>query len=217
MGVFMFVGFMSAFLVDAPTSEVPEVFAAATCQPANTPCPAPDTTKTSYMRVYHESLSSSTTKVQPDDGESWLITAYWNTAPPGPCSEHSETASVEVSWNGSAWELSNETTTTNIVDIGLCDTGDDCYQGETKRSWGYALIVDITDPVVDGGNYYNLNRVLYEMDTVDNGYLLNPTTCVLGSSVSWADTFDGGYDYGPFTYCPFDCEPTSPSLTLKYQ
>lgn len=205
-----------AILVGDPAA-VPSVQAYA-CQAANLPvCSLGDTTRTSSLYVSHAVTGgASGTPVQPDDGETWNITAYWN-EPPGPpsCAQATETASATAYYTGSGWALSNVTTTTNIVDIDICDK-DTCAREDTQ-SHGYELIVDIRDPIVIVTKPYNLRQVVFTTTSVDGGYELDTAACSLGSSVSPTSQAFTQTDGGPWP-CGYSCAAAAgPSLTITYE
>jgi len=198
-------------------AEFPAALAQVTpCQVSNGLCSGgTDLTKTASLTVYHNTNDANVDPVEPDDGETWNIKAYWNTAPPSPCFEVSETASVEVSWNGTTWELSNTSTTTNIVGISVCHPGDLCSSGGTSHDFDYELIVDLTDPVASPLRVYNLRQVVFTTTSMDDGYVIDDQACTLGSSVTpSADSFTQT-DLGPFE-CAFDCTASGPSVTITY-
>lgn len=202
---------------------------AAVCKGAETRCDIPDDlTFTSALEVSHHTSPSylgTSTVVQPDDGERWKITAHWNTAPPAPCYESSETAYATVSWNGSAWQLSSVTTTTNILDIDLCE-GDTCDAGGgSEHSLSYKLIVDVNDWVnVPPYGDHHLRKVDYETTAIDDGDLvLDPSEtygdCYLGTSVSPTTQTVGASD-APLSWywerCGFNCTIGGASVTIYY-
>ncbi|MFQ5517221.1 MAG: hypothetical protein ACE5E8_06570, partial [Acidimicrobiia bacterium] len=135
------------------------------------------------------------TPVEPDDGETWDITAYWNTAT-APCQQYTETASVEVSWNGTGWVLTNKTTTTNITAIDVCDL--DTCSAEDTHSWGYELRENIVDPVTVGLPVYHLRQVVYTTTAEDDGFELDTANCTLGNAVSPDSASYNATDPGPF-------------------
>ncbi len=211
--VVLTLGVVTGYLADAPRSEVPEAFAAV-CKSANQEC-LYDTTKTSTLTVSHVYDPESTnTAVEPDTGESWSIAAYWNTALPIPCFQWTETATVDVDWNGRAWVLSNKTLTANIVDIQLCSTDMWCTNLSEDHTYGYKLIVDINDPDLSING--NLRQVVYTTSSVDDGHLLNLGPCSLGSSVSPTTQSFSETDSGAFE-CGFDCDASGPSLVFEYE
>jgi hypothetical protein len=206
-------GLVGGFLMGAP-SEVPPVYAAA-CQAANGVCSGgSDTTKTATLNVSHQTLGA--VPVEPDDGETWTIKAYWNdnVAPP-PCTERTETASVDVSWNGSSWVVSNKSTTDNIVDMRVCTTDVGCASGGGTHDWKYQLAVDITDPVLYHSIPFNLRRVEFTSSSMDDGYELDLGNCTLGDSVSPTSASFSQADTGPFE-CSFMCQDGAPSVTITY-
>lgn len=205
--------------------DVPPVFAAV-CQVANVGCTWPDVTKTSAMEVDHKTTAAyegGSIWVEPDDGETWEITATWATAPPPECFQTSETAYATVSWNGSAWVLSSVTTTTNIVGISICQ-GDECDAGgASTHSWQYKLIVSIKDPV-GTITLYHLRDVRYQTTSVDTGYTIasasGPDDCDLDAAVSPTSQTNTAYDDPATTWnaarCTFACTVSGGSITIFY-
>jgi hypothetical protein len=176
-------------------------------------------TRTSALTVEHK--DTNTDPVEPDDGETWNITAYWNTLLPLPCYEHTETASVEVSWNGTAWVLSNKSTTVNILQIDVCDANMECSQDEeTVQAWGYKLIVDMNAVYNDRNGAHHLRQVTYTTTSIDDGYELDPEQCTLGSSLSPDSQTVSKTDTGPFTWisgrCPYGCSVSGATVTIPY-
>ena len=129
------VALTAGFLVGMPDA-VPSAHAAL-CQAYNGVCI--HQYRTAAVDVTHVVPGeSSDTPVEPDDGESWNVTAYWNTNWL-PCHETSETATFDVSFDdATGWTISNESLTTNIIDIEICTIGNDCAQQYT-HSYGYRL------------------------------------------------------------------------------
>jgi hypothetical protein len=222
------IALVAGFLVGGIAGDVPLVFAAV-CQGANTVCTPPDTTKTSAMTVDHKTTAAyegGELWVEPDDGETWEITAWWATAPPAECYQRSETAHVTVSWNGSSWATSNVTTTNNIVDISVCQ-GDECDAGGgSTHSWQYMLIASINDPHQGGGGY-NLRDVQYETTSVDDGYTIEGAgsvedDCYLDASVTpTSQSFSATDDPGLLWLggrCDYDCDVSGGgSVTIYYE
>jgi hypothetical protein len=210
----LLLGAMIGLLADLSVSEVPPALAAV-CKAPNGACIPASTTKTSALTVEHK--TTNTEPVEPDDGETWNITAYWNTNSV-PCSEMTETASVEVSWDGDNWALSNKSLTTHIVGIDVCDASMECSQDEeTVHAWGYKLIVDIRDPAATS---FNLRQVVYTTTSVDDGYELDPDVCELGSSATANSQTVSKTDTGPFTLiagrCGYGCSVSGATVTIEY-
>ncbi len=133
----------------------------------NYDCGLGDATLTSGMAVNHVDVSGGS--VTPNGSTNWSITAKWCPTISG--AEVTETATCTVSWNGSAWSLTNVSLTSNINAITLCTT----TTCQSANSVGYVLLVDVTDPVAGG----NLTSITYATTSVPNG-----TKCLGGSSVS---------------------------------
>ena len=194
---------------------------AAVCTPALGACGGG--TRTSALIVRHVYDPQSTNQaVEPNTGESWSVVVYWNEAGTGDCRERTETATFDVDWNGTTnqWALSNQSLTTNIVGVALCSASLDCSSVSDAHSYGYKLIVDITDPSTDGVYNYNLRQVVYTTTAVDDGSLLNLSSCTLGASQTvngqtWSATDAGTVGTGGFE-CAYDCNATGPLLTIEY-
>jgi len=199
-------------------SQVPLVLAAQ-CQAAHPACGGtpPDLTRTSALHVLHyRSTGANQIPGEPNDGETWDIVAYWNSAGPGQCSETTETASTEVSWTGAGWSLSNTTTTTNILAITVCDIGSETCKAEDTHSYGYKLIVDINQQKVVGFTPHNLRQVVYTTTSMDDGFELDTSNCTLGTGrTPIAESFTGT-DTPPFA-CPFNCSQAGATVTITYE
>lgn len=194
------------------------------CQPVNPTCVPDDTTKTSAMDVtYIEHKPSDPDEyIEPDDTTSWRITAYWWSPLPAPCFESSEVSTVDVTWNGSSWVVSNKHLSASVNDIAVCD-GDECSGTSGTHSWDYRLIVDIADP--DLVSLYNLRRVYYHTTSVPDGSEIvfddALTKCdSLGSSVSPTSQSFGSYDDSVMWYsarCTWSCDIVGGDMTITYQ
>jgi hypothetical protein len=191
--------------------EVPAVFAAA-CKYANAYCIAGYRTAAVDVRHGVEG-GASITPVEPDDGETWSITAFWNTAPPLPCFENQEAASATVSWTGSTWQLSNVTLTANITDIDVCDF--QTCDAVDVHSHGYRLVAKVVDPHLPGG-IHNLRQVVFATTSVDDGYELDTSTCTLGTSVSPTSQTFSATDSGGFE-CGYSCDNSGTNLLITYE
>jgi hypothetical protein len=202
-------GLVAGFLAGAPNA-ANTVYAAA-CKGMNIPL-CLQGYRTAAVDVQHVVPGGvSDTPVEPDDGETWNITAYWNTAVP-PCLEQSETASATVSWNGAGWSLSNKSTTAHILDIDVCDTNDWCDTEDT-HGYGYRLIAKVVDPLPLA---YNLRQVVFATTSVDDGYELDTSNCTLGSSVSPTSQSFSATDLGAWE-CGYSCSSSGTSLQITYE
>lgn len=218
---------MTQLTADQPASFAPVPVAwAINCQPANDTCGSNDLTKTSVMTVKHETTPvMGSDKVEPDTGETWTITATWvqATQPIGQCQSRNETAYVDVDWSGTGWTTSNESLTTNILDIAVCDVAMCESSGGAKHGHSYKLFVDITDIT---STTFNLQSVAFVASNIDDGNVLDPaggpTDCEqLGATVSpVASTYSNTDSPGNWTNrCPFACNTggSTPSVTITYQ
>jgi hypothetical protein len=209
---FCLVASVVAAAVGSATVTIPEPESAvAACGSANQNCGL-DTTKTAVLDVSH---LDGAVAVEPTSTTSWDIVATWSPVYVTglDCNDHTETASVDVSWSGSAWTLSNKSTTTNIVDIQVCalstcDTVDD-------HSSQYRLYVDVTDPVIVG-RVRHLQQVAFSTTSESDGKQLNTSTCTLGLSTLSPDSASySAVDSGSFE-CSYDCTQTGAAVTITY-
>jgi hypothetical protein len=193
----------------------PAVYAA--CLPPNQTCPG-DATKTAMVEVFHATTGGSPSPVEPNTGETWRIVAYWgpDSGGGGSCIDHTEIGYATVDWNGSGWTVSNTTLTTNIVGIDVCDTSSCTRESDPgpvpQRS--YKLKVNLNDPVTGGG--FHLRQVVFTTTAVDDGNVLNTSTCETGASVSPTSQAFGTTDTGAFE-CSYVCGSiTGPTVTITY-
>lgn len=205
-------GLVAGYLSGGRSADPRSVFAS-TCKAANPSCPPSVQYRTAAVDVGHVT-ESVTEPVEPDDGETWAITAYWNDAPPEPCDETSETAYVTVSWNGSQWETSNFVPTASITSVGVCGTGYQCDSLTTLHSWGYRLYARVWDP--DLTDDRNLRRVVFTTTLVDDGYVVDVERCTLGSAVSPTSQTFTAYDDGGWP-CGFSCTESDAAVDITYE
>jgi hypothetical protein len=197
-------GFLAGVLVGVP------VVQAAVCKVVNPGCNGGlDTTKTAAAHAqYHLYLGGADDIIEPTGVTSWSIVSFWNTNV-AVCQETTQTATVDVSWNSGTGQfvLSNESTTTNILDIDICQT-DIC--GST-HGWGYTLIVDITDPIILAT--YNLRQVVFTTTSVPDGNLLDSCSSVVRSESPTGQTFAGTDNVWN---CAFNCDAGAVQIDLTY-
>jgi hypothetical protein len=205
----------------------PQPAIASSCHPTNDSC-LPGGTLTSVLTVKHEGNDGGNKyNVEPNDSESLEITGSWRTSITG-CAEHTETASVDVRWNGSTWVLENVNLTNNVLNIAICTTTDSCSGTSGTHSWSYKLIVDLADPVSIMMVNHNLDEVRYATTSIDDGRLIlmdqGPTISCnsLGATVSptsqtWTAT-DSPTPSDWSTRCPFQCSTggSTSSVTIIY-
>jgi hypothetical protein len=205
------VGLCLGYLSGAPSGDVHPAYAAL-CKAPNPSCPPATPYRTAAVDVHHlyEAFSQP---VEPEVGETWAITAYLNTASPAPCDEIIDVAYVDVSWNGSTWVTSNFQPGTYITAVGVCGNGDECGSQTTPHSWGYRIYVKVWDPVNIGGEDYNLRRVKFTTNAVDDGYVVNTSTCTLGLAVSPTSQVFTAYDDGGWP-CGFDCTASDATVDI---
>lgn len=174
---------------------------------ANWICTGPtDPTKTSAMTVTYADVYSSS--VIPNGATDWDITAHWYPAGPGSNCADSQVATCTVTWNGSAWSLSNVNLTNDIVAISLCNTN---MCGGSSLAVGYTLIVSINDPSGTTGN--NLDNVDYVTTAVPNG-----TVCGASNTTPISQTNSGNQyiSTGNTNICPFTCSVSGSSMVISY-
>ena len=192
------------------------------------------TREVSSITVVHADPGlTSDVPVEPDTGETIDITAYWDTRvidnSPCVCAQTaSANVTVDVDWSDTTgWSAACtgcNSVTGPIYRVAVCGVGE-CGSGATiDNGWSYELIVDIkknhgkclesgqTIPV-DGW----LSHVDYDTTSVDDGNLINDSTCTEGASVSptsqvFSVTDSGGFD------CNFTCASAAgPTMTITYQ
>ncbi len=207
------IALVAGFLVGMPSGEVPPVWAAL--------CQASHGCGYGYlhavMTVTHVDTSHVPQPVRSDTGESLKITAYWNTDPPGPCTEYSEYATADVDYSGGSFVLSNVNLPTYITDLYLCSGPDSCSE-EYATSYNYKIIAKVTDPVWVSSIRHNLRQVVFETTSVDDGLIVDYDTCTTGSSVSPTSQTFSQTDNGAFECSSWpDCTATGPTLQLTYE
>lgn len=204
------VGLCVGYLSGAPSGDVQPAYAAL-CKSPNPSCLVGYRTAAVDVHHLYEAFSQP---VEPDVGETWAITATWNEAPPEPCSEYQEVAYVTVSWNGSTWVTSNFQGTASITAVGVCGNGDECGSQTTPHSWGYRLYVKVWDP--DQTYAYNLRRVEFTTNSVDDGHVVSVGNCTLGLAVSPTSQVFTAYDDGGWP-CGFDCTASDAAVDITYE
>jgi len=149
--------------------------------------------------------------VEPDTGEHWTVTAHWQYSD----QHYYEYGSLDVDWNGSGWDISNASTTTNITDYAVCD-GAACGSVFEWHGYGYRLQAAVNDPP-PGRQLYALQSVTFTVSSVDDGYTLTGTPCDYDTVVSSPEPHVwGAVDYGTFEI-PESCNNTGTSLTIPYE
>jgi len=206
-------GVISGHLSVPPGESVSTAYAYA-CQGANPICPGGVGYKTAAVDVTHV-YEAYTQPVQPDVGETWAITTYWNTATQ-PCAEIYQVATAQVSWNGSAWVVSNKNLTADILDIGVCGIGSQCGSAPNAKSWGYRLYAQVNDPTAGSLPGYNLRRVEFATTSVDDGNVVNGQTCTLTTAVSPTSQSFTGVDDGGWP-CGYNCTSSGVTVEITYQ
>jgi hypothetical protein len=209
LGLVILANFGSGLLEQPPTAGLPVAHAYA-CRAANPSCPPSITWRTASVDGSHL-YEAYTQPVEPEDGETFAITAYWNTANV-PCAEIVEVAYATVSRSGGGWAVSNVTPTANITNIVVC-SGDACGSQEDNHAWSYRLIAQVNDPVPAS---FNLRQVVFTTTSVDDGYAISPTTCSVGTAVSPTSQSFTATDSGMWE-CGYSCDYSGTSLEITYE
>ena len=171
--------------------------------------------------------------VEPDTGETWSITAYWDSllANPLACQCHqtnTASVSVDVDWSASTDSWSASCTGCNptngpIYGVTVCATYG-CGSGMSiYNSWGYELVVDV---VKVNGTFGSiscsvpvngfLSRVVYATTSVDDGNQINGLLCSESTAVSPISQSFGVTDNGAFE-CTYSCAGASgPQVDIIY-
>jgi hypothetical protein len=206
------VGLCIGYLSGAPSGDVQPAYAAL-CKSPNPSCPPAAPYRTAAVDVHHL-YEAYSLPVEPEVGETWAITATWNSAAPQPCFQYQEVAYVTVSWNGSIWVTSSFQGTASITAVGVCGNGDECGSQTTPHSWGYRLYVKVWDQDVTNG--YNLRRVEFTTNHVDDGHVVSVGNCTLGLAVSPTSQVFTAYDDGGWP-CGFDCTASDAAVDITYE
>lgn len=207
----------AGFMAGAPNG-VDVVYAAA-CQATNGVCSGgwpwsrTAAVDVSYLVPNGGGGGTSDMPVEPSGNTTWNITAYWNSTGFLPCYEHSETASVTVSWSGTGWTLSNKNTTTNITDIDIC--AEDTCSEEDTHSHGYRLSAEVGDALWLGRTH-NLRQVVFATTAVSDGYELDTALCELDDAVTVTSQSFSATDSGTFE-CHYSCDNSGTTLDITYE
>ena len=181
--------------------------------------------------VHADPGGASDTPVEPDSGETIDITAYWDARVidnyPCICAQTAfANVAVDVTWSDTTgWSatctgcsaVAGPIYRVSVCGVGECGTGT-----STDNGWSYELIVDIAKNVgqcvsVAGNHLGWLSHVDYATTSVDDGNLIDTSTCMEGASVSptsqvFTVTDSGGFD------CVFACASAAgPTMTISYQ
>jgi hypothetical protein len=208
---------------------------ALTARPASAACGRSDcvgTHQISAILVVHDHHEDENVEpVEPDTGETWGLTATWNTLS-GACPSCVQTATagatVRVDWSDATGTWSATCTagcnafTGPIYGVTICDAAS-CGGGSSiDNSWEYELVVDLAKkngassfcglPATDG----YLSQVAYQTTSVDDGNIVDPLYCTEGAAVSPTSQTFSVTDSGVFE-CTFSCAAASgPSVELTY-
>ena len=175
---------------------------------------------------------ASDTPVEPDTGETISVTAYWDTQvtdnSPCVCAQTaSANVTVDVDWSDTTGWTATCTGCSPVFGpiyrVSVCGVGE-CGTGTSiDNGWSYELIVDIAKnngtctQTVGGVALGWLSHVDYATTSVDDGNLIDATTCTEGLSVSptsqvFTVTDSGGFD------CNFTCAAAAgPTMTITYE
>ena len=200
----------------------------------NQACPGADGTVTSSLTVDHYDIVSvgppeMRMPVEPNNGDTWTVTARYRRdrpvmSTPCDCTTLTYTASVDVTWTGSAWSASC-TSGCNagagpIRSVSVC-TVSSCTSGST-HSWEYELIVDLDNNLaalqcgIFGPNGAALYQVDYDTTVVDDGDTIALVDCTESGAVSPNSQTWSASDTGAFE-CTFTCAAASgPSISIVY-
>lgn len=179
------------------------VFAA--CHAANGACIPADKTAVADV-AYYIPGGSSVTPVEPNSATTWTITAYWGQQAPANCTDATQVAYVDVSWNGSSWVTANFVASADITNVGVCN-----LTSCGSHASAYRLYVNVNDPVAVT---YNLRQVVFAATTVPSG-TDHDGSCTPGTSHSPTASSFNGTDSGGFE-CTFDCNQTGTSVNITY-
>lgn len=166
--------------------------------------------------------------VEPNTGENWTITAYWNQLGSDPiwcdCDAVSNAVVyVAVDWSDSTgWSATCtgcNAFTGPVRGVAICSTYG-CGSGMSiDNSWGYELVVSLDESHGSncGFGYPSfLNRVVYATTSVDDGNQINTLYCSESTAVSPISQAFGTTDSGPFE-CTFSCGAASgPQVDIVY-
>jgi hypothetical protein len=200
---------------------------AAACQNAHALCSGgADPTRTSVLTVKHcvdAGGGSCGDPVEPNDTDSWNVTATWSTpftgVPGCSCVDTAAQVAVDVQWTGTAWQAT--CTGCNVAGpirgVVVCDVVS-CTGGDGPHGAEYRLQVDIdsTNGTAQcGAGVYNLRQVVYAATNIDDGVSWDPDTCdaiqaETPSSQTWSATDTGTFE------CALSCDNLGATITIRY-
>lgn len=213
LALFMTSVVVSAVAVPSLVAPAP-VYAA--CHSANQTC-FMDTTKTAVADVYYyvpdpNPPHTLLTAVEPDSATSWTISATWSPTGPLNCVDSTENATLDVTWTGTNWSVSNFVGTTGINAASVCALAY-CTSVSADHAYGYRLYVDVYDPHPASGK--NLSHVTFTATTVPNGHEINLSPCTLGSATTPTAASFNNTDSGSFE-CAYNCTATGTTVNITY-
>lgn len=154
--------------------------------------------------VYHKDLDDTEpavwTPVEPDDTDSWQITALYSTTntaiPPNcQCNNYNVTATADVTWTGSAWSVSCTGCGGPILSISVCPEAGCATEDlpPVDHSYAYKLVARVSEARLDqcGVNDAFLLGVTFTTTAVDDGDKLEDcaeTDAVSPISQTWTAT-----------------------------
>jgi hypothetical protein len=179
---------------------------------------------------------TSDVPVEPDTGETIDITAYWDTRvidnSPCVCAQTASAGvAVDVVWSdATGWSATCtgcDALNVPIYRVSVCGVGE-CASGTSiDNGWSYELIVDIAKNngtcIEDPNGFPNpvagwLSHVDYATTAVDDGNLIDTTTCTEGLSVSPTSQVFTVTDSGGGFDCNFTCASAAgPTMTITYE
>ncbi len=167
------------------------------CSVVPAACLSNGSTMAGVIVDHYSSVGTNIVPVEPDDTDTWTITARHSTLtiPGNSCSCNDYTSSVTgtVQWTGSGWSVS--CTGCNypngpILSLGVCDVAS-C--SSLTHGWKYRLVARVSQtraaicfdagpPPINHPAY--LTNVEFKTTAVDDGHIIDETFCTEGSSVS---------------------------------
>jgi hypothetical protein len=149
--------------------------------------------------------------VEPVTGEHWVITVTLTAVSP-PYTPITESKSVDVDWNGTAFATSNGTFGNYIVAYNSSCTTGECGSLLSPHGYGYKLQVGVFVPTG-----YALYKVDFIVNNVDSGYTLTGTPCAYTNSVSCPTPYVWGATDTSFFEPTFSCNNTGPTVVIPYE
>jgi hypothetical protein len=149
--------------------------------------------------------------VEPVTGEHWVITVTVR-APTPPYGLTTDSQSVDVDWNGTAFVTSNATYGPMILAYNSSRTTGECGSQLSPHGYGYKLQVGVQVPTG-----HTLISIAFVVNNVDSGYTLTGTPCAYTTSVSCPTPYIWGATDTGFFEPTFSCNNTGPTLVIPYE